>query len=215
MIICLEGLIGAGKSTLGKALVSSLRNHGYDAIYYPEYVNLPLLKQYLGDMKRYAYPFQVIMLHQRFAIYRAAALYCGEDDRRIAIIDRGFDGDYAFANMQYQEGNISEDEWNIYLEIVTEQQRMISWTQLTIYLQCDLTTCLRRISHRNRSGESSYTRDYLSRLEKAYLTSLRRTPHLVINNDEELTGSFLETVIETVEREGGPLSMIGEMITVR
>lgn len=202
MIICLEGLIGAGKSTIGRSLVTVLESHGYEAKYYPEYVNQPLLNQYIENMNRYAYPFQVIMLHQRFACYREACHFIQGNDRKVAIIDRGFDGDYAFAYMQYQDGNISPAEWSVYQQIVAEQQAMLSWSQITIYLKCNVDTCLQRIKCRSRDGETAYTRDYLLRLESAYLASLRRTPHLVVDNDDELTNSFLSGIINTIERDG-------------
>ena len=60
--ILLEGSIGVGKSTVGKSLEKFFKNIGLKARFYPEYVNEPLLNQYISDMNKYAYSFQLIML---------------------------------------------------------------------------------------------------------------------------------------------------------
>jgi deoxyadenosine/deoxycytidine kinase len=169
-IICLEGVIGAGKTTLAKQLVKELTSKGYAPVYYPEYVNIPLLQQYISNMEKYSYAFQVIMLHQRFNTYRQAIEYIAKDKKNVAILDRGYAGDYAFAFMQYKKGYFSEEEWQTYLAIVNEQKELLTvkLDYYRIYLQCDLNTCLQRIKKRDRSVEDKYTFQYLQELEMAH-----------------------------------------------
>lgn len=108
-IIAVEGGIGAGKSTFGQTLTEYLTDSGLRARYYPEYINQKLLSQYIGDMKKYAYSFQMVMLTMRINIYREAVDFARTGG--IAVIDRSLVGDYTFAKMQKETGRISDSEW--------------------------------------------------------------------------------------------------------
>nr|QBK90819.1 MAG: deoxynucleoside kinase [Pithovirus LCPAC201] len=164
-VITIEGLIGAGKSTLGRSLVAYLKGLGLDATFYSEFVHLPLLEQYIGDMKKYGYGFQIIMVKERLRIYKIAS----EAAKRgiIAIVDRCMLGDIAFAKMLYDQGIIKEDEWNIYLSLIKKEK--IIEPSLTVYLNCSAKEAYRRMVSRSNDAEvSGYTLEYFQRLEKSY-----------------------------------------------
>lgn len=175
-LICLEGLIGVGKSTLGLYLQKHLPQ--YNTRYFPEYVNNTLLQYYLDDIVNRAFAFQLIMLHQRFNTYRLAMRHVSQGG--LAIVDRSFCGDYAFALMQKNKGCFSDEQWDIYNKIVQEQQQLLREDYPTyiiphavIYLQCDMAVVMQRIKNRNRSGENVYTEQYLLDLQEAYEQSLQ------------------------------------------
>lgn len=194
-LICLEGLIGAGKSTLGLFLQEQLVQ--YNTRYFPEYVNNALLEYYLEDIKNRAFTFQLIMLHQRFNIYRLAMEHVQKGG--LAIVDRSFCGDYAFALMQKENGCFSSNEWDIYMKVVQEQQQLLHQDYPTtmiphaiIYLQCDMDIIMSRIKQRNRAGENIYTIQYLTQLQEAYKQSLHYyniigLPFVVWDNNASLT----------------------------
>src|SRR5665648_663656 len=102
-LLIIEGVIGAGKTTLGHSLAAYLNQIGIPTRFYPEYVNPELLAQYIADMPRYAYTFQLFMLRVRCDTYREAQLFTATGG--IALIDRSLPGDLAFAPMQYDNDN--------------------------------------------------------------------------------------------------------------
>ena len=122
-VFTIEGVIGVGKTTVGRSLEKYLNDIGIRANFYPEYVNKELLAQYIGDMKRYAYAFQMIMLCKRIEIYRDAERYA--DTGGVALIDRSIIGDMTFAKMQYDNGNFTKDEWESRLMAVSLLGRSI------------------------------------------------------------------------------------------
>src|SRR4051812_7244364 len=96
-VFTIEGIIGVGKTTLGRSLEKMLNDNGIATKFFPEYVNKDLLGQYIGNMHRYAYSFQLIMLCKRIEIYREAERFAATGG--VAIIDRSIVGDMTFALM--------------------------------------------------------------------------------------------------------------------
>lgn len=179
-IITLEGLIGAGKSTLGIALESYLKSIGLEAKFFPEYVCKPLLNQYIANMPKYAYPFQIIMLQKRFEIYHRAHEYSLTGG--IAIVDRSLIGDYTFAKMQHDSGHISDSEMEVYLEIM-RGEKTIEPTSI-IYLDCKPDIAFNRMINRGIiSEQNGYQLKYFIELNTAYQNTLEETAHNIIRID--------------------------------
>lgn len=166
ILIVVEGSIGVGKTTAGKAIEENLKSKGIDAIFYPEYVNNDYLNLFLSDMKAYAFGFQSVMLSKRIAIYREARAHTKKGG--VAIVDRSILGDIAFAVMHHKNGNINSIEWAAYLSMV--KQELKDSPDYIIYLDCELDEEMERIRKRSRGLESTaYTREYLSNLKDAYM----------------------------------------------
>jgi deoxyadenosine/deoxycytidine kinase len=164
-VICIEGQIGIGKSTLGKQMETFLRKIGFNAKYYSEYVNQELLAQYISDMKRYSYAFQMIMLCKRMEVYRQALELAKIGG--VAILDRSLIGDMIFAQMQRDNGNISESEWSVYMSVVKQENNLEP--DHVIYLRAPVEKCLERIKKRGIEAEiNGYDFKYLKTLEDAH-----------------------------------------------
>ncbi len=174
--IILEGTIGVGKSTLGRSLTEYLKGVGLPVRFYPEFRNDMLLKQYIGDMKKYAYSFQVIMARERLRIYREACEF--SQNGGISIIDRSLIGDYTFALMQKEKEFISGDEWDIYLNLIQHDSDAEPF--VTLYLQCSPEEAFARMKKRNIQAEiSGYTLDYFEDLHDAYMVTIGSVDHPV------------------------------------
>ena len=179
-IITLEGLIGVGKSTLGISLENYLNKIGIKARFFPEYLCEPLLKQYISDMKKYSYSFQIIMLQKRLEIYQKAHQYSLTGG--IAIVDRSLIGDYTFAKMQNQAGFISSEEMEVYLSIMN-QEITIEPTNI-IFLDCLPEVAYQRMIGRgNQAEKKGYSIDYFEKLSEAYQKTLKKTFHKVTKID--------------------------------
>lgn len=168
-IITVEGIIGVGKTTLGKTLEAFLNEIGLNAKFYPEYVNKMLLDQYIQDMKKYAYTFQMIMLCKRIEIYREAERFSSTGG--IAIIDRSIIGDMTFAKMQKDNGNFTDQEWDTYISLMKQEIQLSPYAN--IYLKCSPATSLQRIKNRGIDSEiSGYSYKYIEQLHQSYEKSI-------------------------------------------
>ena len=176
-ILVLEGLIGVGKSTLGRSLFRYFKKKGIDVHWMPEPINEKLLKLYLSNMQKYAFPFQVIVARERIQIYREAARLA--EQGKFVIIDRGLPGDLAFAYMQKTKGFFTEEEFGVYLGLIDEEYPV---PNTIIYLDCTVETAWKRILVRGIEPEkSSYNLTYLKDLQNSYRQSLRKYPHFTID----------------------------------
>jgi len=172
-VISIEGLIGVGKSTLGKALERFLTDCGFKARYFAEKINMTFLKVYLKDMYKYAFSFQMTVLQDRIAVHKEAEAFAR--DGGIAIIDRGIPGDIAFAIMQCNDGFFTAEEWAIYEEQIAMSQCYEA--SVVLHLDCSPATSMDRVKVRDRDGESAYTEEYMAHLAKATTQALQRYHH--------------------------------------
>jgi len=172
-IIILEGLISAGKSTAGRQITSFLQNLGIKAKFFPEPLIPGLLKLFLSDQKKYAFAFQLAMLVKRQAIYREA--YELTKQGYCCIIDRSLYGDYCFALMHKNRGNISGQtklddtaptEWDSYLASLHAEE--FEHPDYVVYLKVTPETAIERCKNRDRDGEKAYDMDYFSQLCSVY-----------------------------------------------
>ncbi len=186
-ILVIEGSIGTGKSTLGRSLEKYLLEAGLNAKYYPEYINALFLEQYLKNMKAYAYPFQMFTVLKRLEIYREG--YKLTLTGGIAIIDRSLLGDRTFAKMLHRLKFITDEEWIVYNEVLSNEA--YPEPDYILYLDCTpKTSYLRMINRGIKSETSGYTIEYFEKLDKEYKKSIKETPHPVHifdwNDDHEL-----------------------------
>ena len=185
-VFTIEGIIGVGKSTLGRSLEKLLKDNGIHCKFFPEYVNKELLSQYISDMPRYAYSFQMVMLFKRIEIYRDAERFASQGG--VALIDRSIIGDMTFARMQKDNGNFTSDEWNIYLSVMKQDIQLTPTA--SIFLRCSAKTSLERVKNRGIQAEvDGYTSGYMEQLSDAYEKSISEcdnVKHIIIDWDSPL-----------------------------
>ena len=174
MTIIIEGLIGTGKSTAGYSLTRWLNCNGIRAQYFPEYRNNRLLDQYIKNMPKYAYAFQIFMLQQRLHIYSEAKRF--SELGGISIIDRSLLGDYTFAKMQKQKGYFTIDEWNVYISLMEHDSKIEP--DIIMYLHCSPEISFNRMKLRGIKSEvGGYTIEYFNDLHKAYESTMAEITH--------------------------------------
>ena len=186
-VLTLEGLIACGKSTAGKSLEGYFLRAGVNAKFFPEYTNSLLLEQYISNMKKYAYSFQLFMLCKRISIYQEAELFSRGGG--VAIIDRSILGDMTFARMQHEESFISDKEWEIYQEVMRQEIKLVPYAN--IFLKCTPENSLRRVSLRGNIAEiKGYNVEYMEKLATAYektLSECTNVPHVILDWNTDLT----------------------------
>lgn len=209
-IMIVEGLISAGKSTLGKEMTKYLKTIGIKCKFFPEPVIPDLLQLFLSNQKKYAYAFQLAMLIKRQAIYREAASYA--EKGYFCIIDRGLYGDYCFALMHKNRGNISDQsetlesgspsEWGTYLSVLHLED--FEHPDYVVYLRVDVETAIQRCMKRDRAGEKKYDREYFRELRTVYDAVIPSTPaknfEVVDWNQERTVGEIPKVILDHLKR---------------
>jgi deoxyadenosine/deoxycytidine kinase len=161
----IEGLIGAGKSTLSQKLAGLLEFRAFH-----EPVEADYLGKFYQDPKRYAFEFQLRQLARRQLIHRLAeAEATARIEYKGAILDRGLPGDRVFAKLHLQAGNISEEQWTTYELLFNDAISRIHPPSLLVFLDVDPDVAMERVRNRNRGAEAGLSVDYLKTLRKGYL----------------------------------------------
>jgi deoxyadenosine/deoxycytidine kinase len=209
-ILILEGLISAGKSTAGKEILAFAEKIGVKCKFFTEPLIQDLLDLFLSNQKKYAFSFQLAMLIKRQAIYREAQKFAAEG--WFCIIDRSLYGDYCFALMHKNRGNISDEpetldqsamtEWKSYLAALHCEE--FNHPDYVIYLEVTPETAIRRCKKRDRNGETKYTKEYFEELCQVYNSVIPSSPAKSIDvmdwNEEREVKDIARVLLDRVKK---------------
>jgi len=163
-LVWIEGNIASGKSTFSKEMASRLNLRLLE-----EPVDVELLTLYYEDPVRWAFPFQMAMLHARYATQMLAAsetmaltAYDG------AIVDRSLWGDLVFARALMEDKKIHSKEWEIYMRAVKNMCMTLFPPLVLVYLDVTPATAFKRIQKRARPQEARVTLEYLQMIHAGY-----------------------------------------------
>ena len=159
LFIGVAGLIGAGKSTLAKALGEHM---GLDVHYEPVADN-EYLADFYQDTARYSFAMQIYLLNRRFQQHQEI-IWKG----RPAIQDRTIYEDAVFAKMLSDTGLMDPRDYRTYLELFRHMSNFMCRPHLIIYLDVKPATSMERIRIRSRGIESGISLEYLQALYAEY-----------------------------------------------
>lgn len=171
LVISIEGNIGTGKTSFLNSLKNKLGDVA-EFIYEPvdEWLEMKdengknILETFYGDKKRWGYTFQNVAYITRM---NNLVNVINTTSKDIIIIDRSLSADLnTFAKMLYQDGFISQLEWNIYNKWndFFNNNYSSKIKQHTIYLRCDPEVSFQRTRIRCRDEERGIPLDYLKEL---------------------------------------------------
>ncbi len=196
-LVSLDGVIGAGKSSLGLSIEKMFNESGIRAKYFPEYINLPYLKLMISDTARHSFGYQMLALSARQRIHQDMLAFCATGG--VAIGDRSLVGDLAFALML--KHLFTEAEWEAYRLGLESYSTSVSFREsdVFIYLAVSTEIAMKRIRRRGRDGETGYEPEYIDNLERAYeeaFSSAGIVPRRVDWNEEREVdaGGFVECI---------------------
>jgi len=158
-----EGIIGAGKSTLAEILSKEL---GLRRFLEPVDSN-PYLADFYKDPKRWAFPMQIELMSHRYAMQKEAAY--GAARGFGAVLDRGMPGDRVFCKLHMLAGNMDEREWDTYERLYEVMACSLTVPSILIFLDVDPEVALERVKTRARGAEVGIDLKYLNDLRKGYL----------------------------------------------
>ena len=174
--IAIEGVIGAGKTSLAQKLCDKL---GANLIL-EQFEENPFLEKFYDDRKRYAFQTQMFFLINRYK--QQQQLNQQELFSKYIVSDYIFEKDRIFAYM-----NLSGEEIKLYESIFPMLERDIPQPDLVIFLQSSIDRLTTNVKARGRQIERNLTRAYLSELSEAYnnfFFKYNNTPLLIVNTSE-------------------------------
>ena len=166
MAIVVDGIIGAGKSTVARFLSESLGIPVYEELLDDSKGILAqrMLDRFYADQKRWSAIIQVMFLNDRFRDIKKV-----DESGEAAIFDRSIYGDEIFAKTIHERGQMNRDEIRIYRELLHNMLNHIKPPELLIYIDVSIDTAMERIRIRDRSSEADMIpRDYMQDLRRNY-----------------------------------------------
>ena len=162
MYICIEGNIGAGKTTLAIALAKRR-----EAVFLAEqFEDNPLLPLFYLDKKRMAFP-----LEYSFLISRHAQLnkYFTSKKKKITVADFSLHKCLWFA-----KSNLTKAEYNFYKKHFKIIDSVTKSPDVLIYINTHNKNLLQNIQKRGREYEKSIDKNYLERICKSYTHGIKK-----------------------------------------
>lgn len=157
-IICIEGVVGAGKTTLGELLAKELSIEFFQE----PYIDNPFLDKFYSNKERYSLLSQMYFLNKRIEIIEEASKLNG------CIMDRSIYGDYLFAKMHLKNKFMTEDEFSLYHSFWEKLISVRTNPILIIYLETSVENAMRKIKERGREFELGVEKEYWSSLNEEY-----------------------------------------------
>ncbi len=177
MHIGVAGNIGSGKTTLTRMLAE---HYGWTPQYEAVTYN-PYLEDYYKDISRWSYNLETYFLAQRF---KDLLEISKSDD--VIIQDRTIlEGVYIFVANNKALGNLSERDFDTYMQLFELMMSMVKLPDLLIYLKCSVPHLVSQIQKRGRDYEQGISLEYLSGLNERYESWIAsyKGPLLILDAD--------------------------------
>ena len=160
MHIGIAGNIGCGKTTLTRKLSEYYGwTPKYEAVTYN-----PYLEDYYKDIPRWSYNLETYFLAQRFQ-----DLLDISKSREVIIQDRTIlEGVEIFVANNHDLGNLSDRDYDTYMQLFRLMMSMVNPPDLLIYLRCSVPHLVSQIQKRGRDYEQSISLEYLGGLNDRY-----------------------------------------------
>ena len=172
--VAVEGVIGAGKTSLASMLGETLGAK----VVMEKFEENPFLKDFYRDPERYAFQTQIFFLLTRYK--QQQELFQADLFHRFLITDYIFEKDKIFAYL-----NLQDEELKLYETLVASIERNIPTPDLVVYLQSSVDRLMRNIRSRARSYEAGISETYIRDLNEAYnyfFFRYKTTPLLIVNS---------------------------------
>ncbi len=158
--IAICGNIGSGKTTLTEKLA---KHYGWNALYESVDHN-PYLRDFYGDMTRWAFHLQIYFLNSRFRQVNDI-----RESERTTIQDRTiYEDAFIFAANLRKSGHMTERDYQSYFDIFNSMISFVKAPDILIYLKADIPKLVQQIEKRGRDYEYAIRLDYLKNLNEHY-----------------------------------------------
>ena len=189
MYICIEGNIGAGKTTVAKALAKR-RN----AVFLGEqFEDNPLLPLFYKNKKEMAFPLEFSFLLSRHAQLNK---HFTRKHKAITIADFSL-----LKCLWFAKSNLEKEEYKFYKTHFKIIEAETKTPQLIIYINTHHKNLLQNIKQRGRSYEKNISKDYLMDLSDCYKTGLKKVKGIPVIEFyvNFYSGKTYETIVNHID----------------
>lgn len=167
IVIVLAGMIGVGKTTYTTRIAESLHTQPF----FEAVDDNPILTKYYENPEKYGFALQIYFLNKRFKSIKES--FSNQNN----VLDRSIYEDALFTKINVDNGNISQEEYQLYLELLDNMMEEIDnlpkkAPDLLIYLDADFDHILQNIAKRGRTFEQPNEKNdlisYYKQLHQAY-----------------------------------------------
>jgi deoxyguanosine kinase len=174
--IAIEGVIGAGKTTLARMFSERLKAR----LVLEKFEENPFLPKFYEDPDHYAFQTQIFFLLSRYR--QQQELFQADLFHSHLISDYIFDKDKIFAYLTLQD-----DELKLYESLWSAIEKSIPQPDLVVYLQSSVERLMSNIRKRARKMEETMSEEYIRELNEAYnyfFFRYKATPLLIVKSTE-------------------------------
>ncbi|HDZ59015.1 MAG TPA: deoxynucleoside kinase [Ignavibacteriales bacterium] len=174
--ITIEGVIGAGKTSLARKISERLNAK----LILEQFETNPFLEKFYSDRKAYAFQTQMFFLVNRFK--QQEELNQEELFIDYIVCDYLFEKDRIFAYL-----NLSSEELKLYESLYPLLARNLRKPDLVVYLQSSPDRLMYNIKQRSRKIERAMSKSYIKELSEAYNHFFFRytsSPLLIVNSTD-------------------------------
>ena len=158
--IAIAGNMGVGKTSMVQFLCNT---YDLEAVYEP-FMNNPYLTDFYKDMKEWAFHSQLYFLTHKFRLHMELS-----QKPKTVIQDRSiYEDAEIFCRNLYLRKQMSERDFQTYMELYNSMKAVLQPPDLMIYLRCSVRTIRKRIRQRGRASEKQVPIQYIRNLNKLY-----------------------------------------------
>lgn len=171
--IAIEGVIGAGKTSLANLLSERLSAR----LVLERFEENPFLPKFYEDPERFAFQAQIFFLLSRYK--QQQDLSQADLFHRFLITDYIFEKDKIFAYL-----NLEDDELKLYENVMNAIEHNVPVPDLIVYIQSNVSRLMTNIKVRGRSFERNISEQYIHDLNEAYnyfFFRYKAAPLLIVN----------------------------------
>lgn len=163
--IVVAGNIGAGKTTLSRAVAQELgRSKPLAPTLFLESVDdNPFLERFYADPPRW-----VFQLNMYFLASRSQQLLHAGHATSISVFDRSIYEDLIFVDQALEDGVTTKENHKVFVDLFEVLVSTLPPPTVLVYLRSSPRVLLERIQGRGREFEGTITSDYLERLDSRY-----------------------------------------------
>lgn len=156
--ICIEGNIGAGKTTLSQMLAQDLNCN----LILEQFTENPFLEYFYRDPERYAFTVELSFLTERHKQLQSSL---SKND----LFSEFTLADYSIVkSLLFAKQNLSPDEFRLFQNIFNLLSHNIPKPDLILYLHRPIDRLKKHITERARSYEMNIENNYLELIQNAY-----------------------------------------------
>ena len=164
----IEGNIGVGKTTLSKKLSNDLNKD----LIVEGFVDNPFLEKYYNNPEKYALNVELTFLTDR-------CRQLNSFNNQMNFFSSGIIADYdIFKSLVFAGVSLNEIDFNLFRNIFYFMTKDLFKSDLVIYLLQSSDQLLKNISKRGRGFEKTINRNYLDKINTAYLKHIKTNSDL-------------------------------------